>query len=743
MRASTLLLLLSCWAAESGAQVDADLEIADVEVSDFEIADVEISVERPGVYAVSFEEIVAASGPAPAGYPSSGLRSGHRGAPVPIWIEDGGDGRLGPGDSLRFVASADRLWPRRLHDSFPTAVLMLELEAARAEDSPRLEPKVGEEVESARLRRRLVFEEDHVRAPLASPAQAEAIGSAWFWAPLSHQRSSVFVLDLGKLEDRAADPALGVRIQLLGWSEPDLPEGMSQHLVEVRWNGRAIGEGRWDGRRRHEIRLDAVPEEALGQGGNRLELRIPPRTSPGTTDPLIDLVFVDRIEVRYEVGPLHRRSEPWRAGPSAVATWLPDPLASAGERLYSTGGWSAAADPRRGWRLPPMEEAEELWIADGADLLRPVSVEPMTEPPALPEGLDYIMIAPPPLRAGTERLAAAHRRRGLRVAVASSEAIYDAFGSGYPAAAAVRGFLDRSLDTSPGLRFVLLVGDADWFRPPRPGPSAAGSAEARGLLPTRTYFSFFGPAASDHFFAMDETDETRPRFAIGRLPVADGDELDRVVAKVLGHLESPSSADEPTVLLIGDRTPPSLARAGRSRKRLEDLGVRLVVPDPQPERGLDDSIVRALDLAPPIVHFDGHGSRHSWQLGDSHTLGPEMFFDREDVERLEPTAHLPMVLSVSCTTAPFDHPSADSLGEAMLLAEGRGALAFVGASSRLYTVPRFGEQIVRRLLDGESVGEALAATKRELRHPGISFLYNLLGDPALTLGPTGAVGDRE
>ena len=41
-----------------------------------------------------------------------------------------------------------------------------------------------------------------------------------------------------------------------------------------------------------------------------------------------------------------------------------------------------------------------------------------------------------------------------------------------------------------------------------------------------------------------------------------------------------------------------------------------------------------------------------------------------------------MVLSMTCYSAPFDHPSADSIGEKFLRVPGKGAVAVLAASWR-------------------------------------------------------------
>ena len=149
------------------------------------------------------------------------------------------------------------------------------------------------------------------------------------------------------------------------------------------------------------------------------------------------------------------------------------------------------------------------------------------------------------------------------------------------------------------------------------------------------------------------------------------------------------------------------------------------------ETALDLQVVDAFRREPAVVYFAGHGSRHIWGLGGPYEMGETTRFDFDDLRPMEPPSRLPTVLSISCATAPFDHPSSSSLGEAMLLDRERGAVAFVGASATLYTPPRFSLEILEGFLwQGRTLGEALVAAKGAVNKPQVSHLYNLLGDPA-------------
>ncbi|MEM8996976.1 MAG: C25 family cysteine peptidase, partial [Acidobacteriota bacterium] len=494
-------------------------------------ASLSIHVVEPGVYRLPFEATaphVLESRGGQGGIPSASLDLTFRGQSLPFWVDDGGDGWLDPGERLLFVAPADRLWPPSLHDETPRAVVQLHVAPANAEGAalegsaagpaeptgaaataaPAAEPPA---MDPAALRRRKRFEEDHFRLPATRDAPVEDLGSLWFWATLSERSSTGLEIDLGPLDDRAGAPvsSLTIRAGVVGWSNPEVPGPETQHRVDVRLGDRLLGSERWDGRRPREIRLDGVPIDVLGASENRLSLSVPSR-SGADGDPIIDLVYVDWVEVEYAVG----RGTPDPSAPlhlpaSAEPRWLPGDARGGAARVLAEAGWSAPfADG--GWRLPP-GPGTDVWIVSDAELRDPLALVPAAPPPTPGSELDYLIIAPSPLLDGARRLAAIHGGRGLAVDVVEAGAIFEAHDWGHRSTRAIRAFLDGQLGRSPDLRYVLLVGDADWFT-----PSEASRIEDSSKLPTGTRFSESGPAASDHIFAASPDDPTNPRFAVGR-----------------------------------------------------------------------------------------------------------------------------------------------------------------------------------------------------------------------------------
>lgn len=692
---------------------------------------IKIYVREPGVYAVTFSELLEASGD--HGERISGpLRLTHRGQPVAAWRDSNTANDTVHGARLIFVVTQGHLLPRDRHGFPALAVLKLEFGGPGL---PDLTLASGLDPERP-LRRLLHLEEDRLRVALtqADLKSLEEEPSLWHWALLSHRASSFFEVDLGPLTDLATRPSRGVDVQvhLLGWSKPEVDAGTPHHRVEVFWNDRSIGSSSWNGRKVHSISLENLPSSLVSKDSNRLKLKIPRRLVDEDGTDFIDMAYLDRIQVSYEriavpaesqlalrLPESTRATEAVSAGDSTDAIF-PACIVSC-EAPHRIAEVSAATAFQAGPQtfLEPIQiaRASHPWRHTGEDL-------------AL---TDYVMIVPPEFQVPAKSLATFHRANGLHPTVVNAHWVYDHFGDGTRHPKAIRDFLLNLHSEHGHLRYVLLVGDAEW-RSPDELPMETTEPH-RNLLPTWTYLSRFGPAASDHLFTVANANELAPRFALGRLPVGTTEDFRRVVDKILRYAGTPSS-DVLSALLLASDDPPShsgLRRLVRGWQENEAPRIHLRQMA-HPENEPLDAVLRQHFLKQPdLVYFNGHGSRHLWRLGKSTDFRPSSFFDEDEALALPATSRPPVVLSISCATAPFDHPDTGTLAETMVLDFDGGAIAFFGASARLFTPPRFGKQLLESLSQGTTFGEALVQAKTIGRKSRLSHLYQLIGDPALSL----------
>ncbi|MGH9465707.1 MAG: C25 family cysteine peptidase, partial [Thermoanaerobaculia bacterium] len=401
-----------------------------------------ILTAQAGVYRVPFES-VAAAGHGPGGIASASLALSSGGRPVPMAIEDGGDATFGPGDHLEFVAPLLHGEASYHHEIAAASVYWLESSegGARIEDVPAV---AGAEP-AATLERRIHLEEDRVMIRLSTRDRVEAAPpELWFWSKLTHLAEPLRLpLDLADL-----DVGGGGRLELVasfrGLSDqfrstrPGREDLAPDHTVAVFLADRYLGKATWNGRRVGGFTGRPQPAAALRPGPAELVLRVPRRASATSREPIVDVVMLDWIELRYphdgEVRP--GQVELWIGEDAAPAIELSAPAGAAPAVYTDTGrrvrlAGSTADSPLL--RLPRAALSESFWLVQGP-LLEPAAVE-RDEPSdwASPDQqADYLMIAHSRLRPETERLAAFHRGRGLAVAVADVQDLYDEFNHGVP-----------------------------------------------------------------------------------------------------------------------------------------------------------------------------------------------------------------------------------------------------------------------------------------------------------------------
>ncbi len=88
------------------------------------------------------------------------------------------------------------------------------------------------------------------------------------------------------------------------------------------------------------------------------------------------------------------------------------------------------------------------------------------------------------------------------------------------------------------------------------------------------------------------------------------------------------------------------------------------------------------------MRFIGHGGRYIWRTGPLNLRKNHDLFTLDDVSHLKNGANLPMILSMTCYSAPFDNPTEDSIGERFLREADRGAIAVFAASMAQFAVAR-------------------------------------------------------
>jgi hypothetical protein len=736
-----------------------------------------IELAEDGVYRVSYEDL-AAAGLQSATLSARRLGLFNRGQAVPLWVEDGGDGRFGPGDWLEFIG--ERLVGETSHyneyTNLNAYVLRTDAPSPARMRAVRTPPTARGAAGSATLTGRLHLEQDLLLLRLVGgTARREEL---WYWAKLSHIDPQPFrqTLDLSDLDAGSSRP-VSIRVDLRGWSQAvtkPAPE-MTDHRVEISVAGRVVGSADWnntDGSKL--VELAPIPAGTLQAGPVELSVRVPPR-SVGGGDPVVDVVVVNWVEADYprlgQVRNGQTRLYAEGAAPLRLMTTSSDAIVVYGDDGSRVDGTGLRLEPRSDhalvWAAPV--KARRLDIVGGGQLRPPQGVI-LDRPSRLASKqhhADYIMVTHERLRDSIQPLADFYRQRGLAVEVVDIQDVYDEFNFGILHPKALKDFLSHAYHSwrPPAPRFVLLVGDASWDAKneqhdeeqypastysPAHGTVFSGIPAAtyygpgaelshRNLIPTWSYLTYDGHAAGDNWFVSVDGDDELPDMAVGRFPVTEPSEVSAIVEKTIRYQAHPEygpwrsrmlwiTSEQPGFMQMSDQLADTFAKRGFEPDK--------VYPPPDPAAAVQDQqkLRDALDRGELLVHFVGHGGRYIWRTGPPDWQKHRDLFNLEDIDKLQPSARLPIVVSMTCYSAPFDHPSADSIGEKFLRVPGKGAVAVIAASWRNAPYRSMSEDVYRELTEGGgTVGEAVQKVKRKNLHHEFLEQYNLLGDPALVV----------
>jgi hypothetical protein len=722
-----------------------------------------IHVHQDGVYRIDYERLQTAGLRQPLA--SATLRLESQGRAVPLRIDDGDDAEFGAGDHFSFIGERLQASSTSLHGYSDFNVYWLvpgaEGETPTNPGADRPMPLPEDAPALPELHTRLHLEQDLLRIAPSGMHHRGMPDTLWYWLQLNHLASEPtrIPLDLSRRVRDSGQP-MRLSLQFRGGSDYASSANLTipDHRVEILLNGIDIGRAEWSGRGVHRVDLELPPSVPIRPDSNELQLRIPLRRHGEREDPVIDVVQLDWIRADFA----HDR----RIDRNQQRVWLPaDRDAAKGQtiefsaasdmdqgpvRVFGPNGFFATIEPERSaaseatspdgasrFRIPMPNGESSLWLVPEGRLLTPTAIVAAageniagrTSP------VDYFIIAHDSLIEALPALAEFHRTRGLQTEIIDVQDLYDEFSFGIRHPEAIRRFLEHARRTRAGTpaSHVLLVGDADWFSGAR--GTVPGEFGNRDLIPTWYLPSRDGPAASDHPYVALEDDPLLPSMAIGRFPVSEPAAVRAIVDKTLAYLGRPEAGPwRSRVLLVSEAGRNMAARNELLAQQSEAAALRplqLLAGDSGDPAAHQAQLGQAFDDGALLLHFYGHGGRFMWQTTSPRGGSGAHLFGIEDLDRLRPSRRLPIVLSMSCATGPFDHPQADSLAETLLRLEDRGAIAVVAASARNSPSVQFTRSMMDGMLGGETLGRSIAAAKRAGPHPDAVLLYNLFGDPAL------------
>jgi hypothetical protein len=341
---------------------------------------------------------------------------------------------------------------------------------------------------------------------------------------------------------------------------------------------------------------------------------------------------------------------------------------------------------------------------------------------------DYLVIAPEELMDAASPLVERRQSQGLRSREVSFEEIASEFGHGQPSAEAIRNFLEYAYHSwqRPSPRYVVLLGDATYDPQRFVGTSWPSPLPA---LWTKTSYLW---TASDPLLGAVNGDDALPDLAIGRLPATTREQAEALVAKVLSWEETGQGLGGRAVLVADDPD-----QGGDFEWDVEDIRSSFLSGRPTTTLKLRElgsamrpAILGAFDSGASLMSYVGHGGTAVW--------ASENVLNTWDAPSLLAQSRQPFLLTMNCLNGYFVAPNFDSLPEALLKAQGRGAVAAFSPSGLSLDGPahQYHRALMGEITSGTHarLGDAILAAQREYAEAGLMpellSVYHLLGDPA-------------
>jgi hypothetical protein len=373
--------------------------------------------------------------------------------------------------------------------------------------------------------------------------------------------------------------------------------------------------------------------------------------------------------------------------------------------------------------------------------------------------VDFLIITHPAFLPEARRLADFRENHdGLKVAVVTTEEVYNEFSSGKLDATALRDYIRHVYDAGSNgnkLQNVLLFGKGSFDykdRIDRNTNFVPIYSSRNSLHPINSYSS------DDYFGFMDEDEGEWPEsgsgdylmdLGVGRLPVKTVEEARLMVDKLINY-----STDEEALgfwrnelFFIADDGDGNLHQ--RDADKLATLvdtsytqfNVNKIYVDafPQIQTSIGESapevnaeIDRSLHKGGLIFNFTGHGSPTRWTS--------ETILNISSVSEFENENKLPLFVTATCEFGRHDNPKAISGAEHLLLNPNGGAIGLLTTSRPVYSSTNF---ILNkafynhafRKVDGQyqTLGEIFRKTKNQSLNGSVNRNFSLLADPSMTL----------
>ena len=401
---------------------------------------------------------------------------------------------------------------------------------------------------------------------------------------------------------------------------------------------------------------------------------------------------------------------------------------------------------------------------NGNAFLKPVPLGMVTNQNLHNSGVaDFLIITHASLNTEAQRLTQFHRQNNLlKVVVVTTAQVFNEFASGSPDATAVRDFVkmyyDRAgTDTAKRPKYLLLFGDASFDYKSRINNNTnlvPCYESSQSVEPLNTY------TADDYFGYLDDADDINlvspPSLldiGIGRIPASTSAQAKIMVDKII-HYNSPASLgpwrnqttyvadDEDANLHLQDAEFVS-SNAFATNPFLNQNKIYLDAYRQESGSGgsrypaANQAIINQMFNGNLIWNYSGHGG--------SQRLADEAILDADVIKQFNNADKLPLFVTATCDFAPYDDPTVVSIGDNLLMADAKGAIALTTTTRLVFAYSNrvinnnFLTVALKAQPNGEylPLGEALKRAKNITSGASGDIINNrkftLLGDPAMKL----------
>lgn len=404
----------------------------------------------------------------------------------------------------------------------------------------------------------------------------------------------------------------------------------------------------------------------------------------------------------------------------------------------------------------------DYYFFTNSQLLTPVSVVPVANQnlraQASPE---LLIITPEAWRDEADRLAEFRRQHDkLSVLVATTQQVYNEFGSGQADPTAIRDMVRYFYQKQPDqVRYLLLFGDATFDY--RNILNQLKSAELANMVPVyesrESLHPVYSYSSDDYYGFMDANEgewventegDHKLNIGIGRLPVKSREEARTVVDKLIRYATDPTlTGDWQTrVMLVADD-----GDLNNHQKDADKMAgdIERTAPMYRPERVFLDAypqqstaegqrapvvnqlINRAMSDGRLIINYSGHGGETG--------LAEEQIVTLQDILSWK-NRRLPLLVTATCEFGRYDDPNINSGAELSLLSRLGGAIGLLTTTRPVFAntnlvLNRAFYQSVFTPVNGQMprLGDVMRATKNNSLSGPVNRNFALLGDPSMRL----------